>query len=97
MKKLHKVGYGDMFAKQFATKTIDNRLNDLEIDEKLMIIDNVIDYLHMNLKELTNRKVPRVRIQTFDDDEDHEPESTTDIENLNIGDQKFSIPISARA
>ena len=86
MKKLHKVGYGDMFAKQFATKTIDNRLNDLEIDEKLMIIDNVIDYLHMNLKELTSRKIPRARSPTLNEDEDHEPESTTDIENLNIGD-----------
>ena len=35
-----------MFARNFATKTIDNRLNDLELDEKLMIMDNVIDYFH---------------------------------------------------
>ena len=75
-----------MFARNFATKTIDNRLNDLELDEKLMIMDNVIDYLHMNLKDLTNRKIPKARSPTFNDDEDHEPESTTDIENLNIGD-----------
>ena len=99
MKKLHKVGYGDMFAKQFATKTIDNRLNDLEIDEKLMIIDNVIDYLHQNLKDLTHKKKPGARTLNNFDEEEHEPESSTDVENLNhnMGDSKFSIPPSARA
>ena len=45
MKKIHKVSYGDIFSREFKTSTIDHRLDDLEIDEKLMIIDNVIDYL----------------------------------------------------
>ena len=97
MQKLHKVGYGDMFARNFATKTIDNRLNDLELDEKLMIMDNVIDYFHQNLKDLTNKKKPRARSPNQFDDEEHEPESTTDFENLNNGDQKNNIPTSARA
>ena len=41
MKKIHRVSYGDMFGREFRTKTIDRRLNDLELDEKLMIIDNL--------------------------------------------------------
>ena len=65
-----------------------------------MIMDNVIDYFHQNLKDLTNKKKPRARSPKSPnnfEDEDPEPESTTDIENLNIGDQKLSIPSSARA
>ena len=46
MKKIHRVSYGDIFAREFRTERIDSKLADLELDEKLMIIDNVIDYLH---------------------------------------------------
>ena len=50
-----------------------------------MIMDNVIDYFHQNLKDLSNKKKPRARSPTNIDDEDQEPESSTDVENLNIG------------
>ena len=52
MKKIHKVSYSDIFARQFQTQTIDRRLQDLEIEEKLMIIDKVIDYLQENFRDL---------------------------------------------
>lgn len=61
MRKLHKVGYGQIFSRQFSTKKIDHRLQDLEIEEKLTIIDNVIDYLHQNFRELSPRKTMRKR------------------------------------
>ena len=56
MKKIHRVSYGNIFAKDFKTQTIDSKLSDLELDEKLMIIDNVIDYLHVNFRELSPSK-----------------------------------------
>lgn len=45
MKKIHKVAYGNIFSREFKVNVIDKRLDDLEIDEKLMIIDKVIEYL----------------------------------------------------
>jgi hypothetical protein len=56
MKKIHKVSYSEIFSREFKTTKIDQRLDDLEIDEKLMIIDNVIDYLQENFRELAPPK-----------------------------------------
>ena len=58
MSKIHKVGYGSIFSRDFKVNAIDKRLNDLEIDEKLMVVDKVIDYLQENFRELSisNRK-----------------------------------------
>jgi len=54
MKKIHAVNYGRIFSNDFKTNSIDKRLQDLEIDEKLMIIDKVIDYLlQENFSELS--------------------------------------------
>ena len=36
MQKIHKVGYGSIFSRDFKVNAIDKRLGDLEIDEKLM-------------------------------------------------------------
>ena len=52
MSKLHNISYGDYFSKNFQTSNIDDNLNDLELEEKLMILDNVIDYLYVNFKGL---------------------------------------------
>ena len=56
MRKLHKVSYDQIFGKTFQTKQIDRKLRDLEIEEKLMILDNVIDYLYTNFALLTSTK-----------------------------------------
>jgi len=53
MSRIHKVGYGSIFSSNFKVNTIDKRLQDLEIDEKLMIIDRVIDYLQENFRDLS--------------------------------------------
>ena len=53
MRKLHQLNYSQIFSRDFKTKTIDNRLEDLELDEKLLIIDKVIDYLVENFRELS--------------------------------------------
>ena len=53
MRKIHRVSYSDLFSKDFQTTKLDHRLEDLELDEKLMIIDNVIDYIQENFKELS--------------------------------------------
>ena len=52
MGKIHNVAYGDYFGSSFNTAKIDENLGDLELEEKLMIIDNVIDYLYVNFKGL---------------------------------------------
>ena len=75
MKKIHRVSYGDMFGREFRTKTIDRRLNDLELDEKLMIIDNVIDYLHVNFRDLSPSK-------TYNRNRKSGEDETTDMENV---------------
>ena len=54
MQKIHQVGYGSIFSRDFKISTIDKRLNELEIDEKLTIIDKVIDYLLENFRDLTS-------------------------------------------
>ena len=54
MQKIHQVGYGSIFSRDFKISTIDKRLNELEIDEKLTIIDKVIDYLLENFRDLAS-------------------------------------------
>lgn len=56
MGKLHTVSYGDYFSRKFDPTQIDRNLQDLELEEKLMIIDNVIDYLYVNFKGLSAQK-----------------------------------------
>lgn len=72
MKKIHQVNYGDIFGRQFKTSKIDQRLDDLEIDEKLMIIDNVIDYLQENFKELSPSKKNRSSSRRLSPDRQHQ-------------------------
>ena len=56
MRKLHKVSYDQIFGRTFKTDKIDKKLKDLELEEKLMIMDNVIDYLYTNFALLTSKK-----------------------------------------
>ena len=53
MQKIHKINYSDYFSRGFKTSAIDSRMSDLEINEKLMIIDKVIDYIHEDLGKLS--------------------------------------------
>ena len=53
MGKLHRVSYGEIFGRKFSTSKIDRHLQDLEVEEKLIVLDNVIDYIYVNLKELS--------------------------------------------
>lgn len=76
MKKIHRVSYGEIFSREFKTKNIDQRLDDLEIDEKLMVIDNVIDYLQENFKDLSpkKRRSPPRKVSPTYEDRDASPE-----------------------
>ncbi len=84
MRKLHKVHYGKIFSNEFKTNSIDKRLEDLELEEKLTILDNVIDYLHVNFKELSPKKTrktsrsPIKQKQSVTDEGHVGEESTTD-------------------
>ena len=81
------MSYGEIFAKDFRTERIDSKLADLELDEKLMIIDNVIDYLHQNFRELSpQRKLMLQTINPRDSRKGGSParmgdDSTTEAEN----------------
>lgn len=48
MKKIHGIGYGDFFGEQFDMSKIDPALEGLEDEEKLRIIDHIMDYLYVN-------------------------------------------------
>ena len=54
MTKLHNLSYGDYFGTNFQTSALDENLVDLELEEKLMLLDNVIDYLYVNFKALAS-------------------------------------------
>ena len=54
MKKIHKIEYGKIFSYNFKVDQIDENLNNLEIEEQLRLLDHVIDYVYVNLKELKN-------------------------------------------
>ena len=73
MKKIHKVSYAEIFSTHFATEKIDANLKNMEIDEKLFLLDNIIDYLYYNFKNLrehhnvyaeaTKQKMPKVPLK----------------------------------
>lgn len=52
MKKLHKVSYAEIFGGAFRPDQIDGNLKNLEIEEKLYLLDNIVDYLYYNFKLL---------------------------------------------
>ena len=53
MKKLHKVMYSDFFADNFDSKQIDDRFDEMTVDERLRIVDHIIDYVYVDFKALT--------------------------------------------
>ena len=52
MKKIHKISYAEIFSDQFSPEKIDGNLRQMELDEKLFLLDNIIDYLYYNFKSL---------------------------------------------
>lgn len=50
MKKIHKVNYSEIFSGSFSPEKIDSNLKQLEIEEKLYLLDNIIDYIYYNFK-----------------------------------------------
>lgn len=52
MKKIHKVSYPEIFSDKFVPEKIDTNLKHMEMDEKLFLLDNIIDYLYYNFKSL---------------------------------------------
>ena len=52
MKKIHKVSYTEIFSENFSPEKIDSNLKNMELDEKLYLLDNIIDYLYYNFKYL---------------------------------------------
>ena len=45
MKKLRKIKYGEYFGSNFTVQKIDTQFKDLENQEKVKVMDNVIDFL----------------------------------------------------
>lgn len=56
MKKLRKIKYNDFFSNNFQVQRIDNKFKDLENKEKVKVIDNVIELLFQDLKQLKKKK-----------------------------------------
>ena len=52
MRRIHKINYGNIFTKTFDVKNIDGELKGLQIDEQLRLLDNVIDYVYVNFRNL---------------------------------------------
>ena len=52
MKKIHKVTYSDIFGPNFNSVRIDNELVDLNVTEKLRLVDQVIDYIYVNFEAI---------------------------------------------
>ena len=55
MRKIHRVSYTEVFSNGFNPERIDQNLNDMEIEEKLFLLDNLIDYLYVNFKTLRSQ------------------------------------------
>jgi len=53
MKKIHKVTYSDIFGPNFNSVRIDNKFIDLTVEEKLRLVDHVIDYVYVNFEAIT--------------------------------------------
>lgn len=60
MKKIHKVSYAEIFSERFDPSKIDANLKEMELDEKLGLLDNIIDYLYYNFRLLRedSREIP---------------------------------------
>jgi hypothetical protein len=76
MRKIHKISYGNIFTNDFDIRQIDTKLDSLQIDEQLRLLDHVIDYVYVNFPNLqklnskpvvsdliTNRKQMRLEAQ----------------------------------
>ena len=55
MKKIHKVNYAEIFSDHFNPEKIDANLHSMELDEKLFLLDNIIDYLYYNFKSIRDK------------------------------------------
>ncbi len=53
MKKIHRVTYSDIFGPNFNSVRIDNKFIDLTVEEKLRLVDHVIDYVYVNFEAIT--------------------------------------------
>jgi hypothetical protein len=56
MKKLRKIKYAEYFGSNFNVTRIDSQFKDLQNQEKMKVIDNVIDFLFQDLKSLKHKK-----------------------------------------
>jgi len=56
MKKIHKVSYAEIFSDNFDVQRIDENLKQMELEEKLYLLDNIIDYLYYNFKVLRHKE-----------------------------------------
>ena len=99
MGKLHRVSYGEIFGRKFSTSKIDRHLQDLEVEEKLIVLDNVIDYIYVNLKELSiqnekrrlRKQKPKKKDSDSESEKEEQPEESSsdlseeDMQDLEIG------------
>jgi hypothetical protein len=58
MKKIHKVTYSDIFGPDFNAIRIDNKFVDLTVEEKLRLVDHVIDYVYVNFEAIAIQNTP---------------------------------------
>ena len=58
MKKIHKVTYSDIFGPNFNSIRIDNKFVDLTVEEKLRLVDHVIDYVYVNFEAIAIQNTP---------------------------------------
>lgn len=52
MRKIHKINYGNLFTNDFDIRQIDGKLDSLQIDEQLRLLDHVVDYVYVNFPNL---------------------------------------------
>ena len=58
MRRLHKVAYSELFDYNFDTEAIDKLFSDLQVDERLRLVDHVLDYVYVDFKSLTAQDSP---------------------------------------
>lgn len=58
MRRLHKVAYSELFDYSFETNKIDSILNQLSVEERLRLVDHVLDYVYVDFKSLTAQDKP---------------------------------------
>jgi len=71
MKKLRKIKYADYFTQDFSVQKIDAQFRDLANQEKVKVIDNVIDFLFQDLRALSKRKRPPEQDLSKEEREEH--------------------------